>query len=441
MTSIRWVYASLLLAMVSVLGCTQAPIAGDRSVLVLTAKGPVTPVMAQYINRGITLAETLGATAVVLQIDTPGGLDTAMRDIVQRINAAKLPVISYVGPAGARAASAGAFIVMASHVAVMAPTTAIGAAHPVSGDGSDIQGAMNEKVTNDAAAYIRGIAQQRGRNADWAERAVRDSVSASAEEAKRDGVVDAVANDLPAALAAADGRRVTLTSGAVTVQSRDVVVRVEEMNLFESLLAIIATPNVAFLLMSLATLGIYLELSNPGSFLPGIVGALSLVLGLFALGALPINNAALLLLGLGFALLVAEVWVTSGGLLALGGGAAVALGGAMLMSEAAPPSLEVNRWLIAAVVLVLVVPSVLVGRSVAHLKGRKPTEGLAAMVGLVGVARTELAPLGTVLVRNELWQATTDGETIAPGEKVRVTVAEGLTLRVIRESAPAISGG
>lgn len=426
-----------LLVVPALAGCTAAASAPEGSVVVLTADGPVTPVLARYIERGITLAEDRGAAAVVLQIDTPGGLDTAMRTIVQRINTSRVPVIAHVAPPGARAASAGAFIVMASHVAAMAPTTAMGAAHPVSGDGRDIEGTLGEKVTNDAAAYIRGLAQLRGRNAEWAERAVRESISSSAEEALQERAIDLVAADLPALLRAVNGRRVAVPGGEQVLATSGATVHHEGMTPFEAILAAIADPNVAFLLMSIAMLGIYLELANPGSLLPGIVGAISLLLGLFSLGTLPVNFTAVLLLGFGFALLLAEVWVTSGGILALGGSVAVALGGMMLISDAAAPSLEVNRWLIVAVVLGLALPSIWVGRSLARLRGRRPTEGLPALVGLTGVARTDLAPSGTVLVHSELWQATAEDPPVAAGETVVVTGAQGLQLQVRRAGSHA----
>jgi len=317
-------------------------------------------------------------------------------------------------------------------VAAMAPTTAIGAAHPVGSEGQDIAGTMGEKVTNDAAAYIRSIAQRHGRNAEWAERAVRESVSAAADEAVRINVVDLVAADLPALLQAIDGRTVRLPAGDALLATRDARVQQEDLTVAERLLAAIADPNIAFLLMSLAMLAIFLELSHPGSILPGVVGGICLLLALFAVGSLPVNLTGLLLIGLGFVLLLAEVWVTSGGLLAIGGLIALGLGAMLLVSESALPAFEVNRWLILATLAVMAVPFVLLARSVATLRRREHRSGMEALVGLRGVARTALAPAGTVLVHGELWQATADEESIEPETAVVVTGVEGFALRVRR---------
>ena len=434
MTSL-WRVAPVLVSLVVAAvggGCAAAaPEVAAGPVVVLTAHGPVTPVMAGYVNRGLTLAEQRHAAAVVLQVDTPGGLDTAMREIVQRINGSNVAVLAYVAPSGGRAASAGTFIVMAGHVAAMAPSTAIGAAHPVNSNGSDIEGTMAEKVTNDAVAYLRGIAQQRGRNADWAERAVRQSISAPAADAARDHVVDFVASDLSDLLAHSDGRTVTLPGGPAVLRLKDAIVQLEPMNLSESALSAFADPNVAFLLMAIAVMGIFLELSHPGAILPGIVGGVSLLLALFSAGTLPITMTGLLFIGFGGVLLLAEVWVVSHGMLGLGGVACIVVGGLLLTGGSPPAGLEVNRWLIAAVALALGGPVFVAARSMAHLRGLKVVAGTAALVGERAVAYTALAPSGTVRVHGELWRAMAEGGgEVAEGGEVVVMGTDGFTLRV-----------
>src|SRR2546422_2090771 len=239
----------------------------EGSIYVLTTKGPVTPVMAGYLDRGISAAENASAAGVIVQLDAPGGLDGSMRDIVQRINNARIPVVVYVSPAGARAASAGAFITMAAHVAAMSPNTAIGAAHPVGGNGAEIEGTMAEKVTNDAVAYIRGIAQLRGRNQDWAEKAVRESVSMSSDSAVSEHVVDLVANNLEDLIHQLDGRHVRLLTGEAQLSLSGAEVRRVTMYPIEAFLAAITDPNIAYMLLSVAMLAIFLELSNPGAIL------------------------------------------------------------------------------------------------------------------------------------------------------------------------------
>lgn len=388
--------------------------------------------MAGYVDRGISLAERVGAAAVVVAIDTPGGLDTAMRSVVQRIMAAQVPVITFVAPTGARAASAGAFIVLAGNVAAMAPSTAIGAAHPVGSGGEDLQGALAAKVTNDAAAYMRGIAEQRGRNADWAERAVRESVSVAAGEAVQLNVVDLLAADLPALLQAADGRVVTVNGAPLRLTTAGAAVVTVEPTPVEALFAWLADANVAYVLLLLAMVALFVELTHPGAILPGVVGVLSLVLALFGFGALPISATGVVLLALGLALLLAEVWVVSGGVLGLGGTAAVVLGGLLLMNNSAPAALEVNRWLVLGAGLATAVPVVLLARSVAHLRHLKPAaEGVAALVGQTATVRTDLEPTGTVTLGGEIWQARLEGTAAAPiGAPVIVTGSEGFLLNV-----------
>ena len=420
------------LVVVACLWAASSPtLAKEPGIVVLTAKGAVAPALARYIDRGITEAESRGDLALVLQLDTPGGLDGSMRDIVQRIVNARLPVAVFVGPAGARAASAGTFITLAAPVAAMAPNTAIGAAHPVGGGGQRIQPPLEDKVVNDAVAYIRGIAQLRGRNQEWAERAVRESISASAEEALSLGVVDFIAADANDVIVKLDGRRVRLLSGEVVVRSREAPALFVDMNPAEILLQTIADPNVAYLLLSLAMLGIYLELAHPGAFLPGILGGISLLLALHALGTLPFNVAGLLLMGLGFLFLLAEVWITSNGLLAVGGILALVLGSSLLFSGAGP-AFQINPFLIAGVALGLGAFFTLMLRAVVRSRVGDTQPALDRMVGMLGSARTDLCPDGSVLVHGELWSARTAGESIVAGERIQVVALDGMVLDVKR---------
>lgn len=406
-------------------------------VVVLTAKGAVNPVLAGYIDRGITEAERRDATALVIQLDTPGGLDISMRDIVQRINAARTPVVVYVAPAGARAASAGAFITMAAHVAVMAPNTAIGAAHPVAGGGQEIEGPLKDKVVNDAVAYIRSIAQLRDRNVEWAEKAVRESISTEAEEAVKQNVVDFNADTLDDLVRQLDTRTVKLLEREVTISTQGVPVEHLEMNLIERFLYAITDPNIAYLLLSVAMMAIFLELSNPGAILPGVVGGIFLLLALFALGTLPVNIAGLLLIAFGFAMLVAEIWITSYGLLAVGGIIGLAVGSLILLSGA-DPVFQINPWLIALVVGSFAAFFLFIVGAIVRSRRQLPTTGLEALVGMKGVARTALDPEGTVLVHGELWRARSREGTVEADEEVVVTSMEGLKLYVTQLQTPDI---
>lgn len=409
--------------------------ADSPRIVVLKAKGPVNPVLANYFSRGVTMAETQGASMVVLQMDTPGGLDSAMRDIVQRINSARIPVVIYVSPSGARAASAGAFITMAAHVAAMAPNTAIGAAHPVAGGPQELTGPMADKVTNDAVAYIRGIAELRGRNPEWAEKAVRESISSTAEEAVRDKVVDLVAVDLDTLLSWMDGKQVKLMTGEVILSTKGRVLDVEDMNFIESFLFAISDPNIAYILLTLAMTGIFLELSNPGAILPGIVGGIALFMSLFALGMLPINISGLFLIALGFLLFVVELWVSAHGMLSIGGTISLALGSLLLISSNAP-YLVVDRRLIATVVVSMASFFFFAVGAIVRTQRQKSVTGREGLMGMVGVARTPLSPEGTVFVHGERWLAVVEDweSPVAEGERVKIISIEGLKLKVTKES-------
>jgi len=396
---------------------------------VLRVKGAITPVLSGYVDRGIGVAERDGAVACIIEMDTPGGLDTAMRDIVQSILEADVPVVVYI-PTGARAASAGAFITMAAHVAVMAPATEIGAAHPVAIGEDGMDETMAEKVVNDAVAYIRSIAEARGRNADWGEEAVRESRSSAASEALDLGVIDIIAEDMDDLLAQVDGWEVTLLGGeVVTLDTEGASISYVDMGALERFLFTISDPNIAYILLSIGMLGIMLELFNPGSIFPGVVGAICLLLAFYALGMLPVNYAGIILILLAFALFIAELFTATNGLLTLGGIASLTIGSMILMTD---PLFGINPGLIAGVVIVIAAFFIFVIASVLRTHRTRQQTGRDAMVGTVGVAKTALAPKGRVFVHGELWEATLDEGRVEPGEEVLITKVEGLRLRVTR---------
>ncbi|MDO8490979.1 MAG: nodulation protein NfeD [Dehalococcoidia bacterium] len=425
---------SILLGVVWLLSALAAGVAMAKQpgVEVLTVKGPINPVVANYIKRGIGEAESRGAAVCVIQLDTPGGLDSSMRDIIQRILGSKVPVVVYVYPPGARAASAGAFIAMASHVAAMAPNTAIGAAHPVAIGGGEITGPEADKILNDSVAYIKSLAQAQGRNVDWAERAVRDSISSTEQEARAQGVIEVVAPDLNALLFQLDGRQVGLLSGSVILRTQGLPVYDNGMNWIERFLLTISDPNIAYILLGLAMLGIFFEMANPGSILPGVIGGISLVLALFSLGMLPVNYAGVALIALAFLLFFLEIWITSYGLLSIGGVASLVVGSLILISSSAP-YFQINRWLIAGTVILIAAFFVLVVGAIVAGQRRRPVSGQEDLVGRPAIARTALDPRGKVFVEGEIWNAEVEDGKVGVGEEVIITRVEGLKVYVSRK--------
>ena len=400
--------------------------AAAGEVHVLTFEGVINPISARYFERGIREAEEEGAAAVLIELNTPGGLLGATQDITSAMLGADVPVIVYVTPPGGGAVSAGTFITMAAHVAAMAPSTRIGVATPVSGDGAEIPDDLRNKIINDTVTYARIIADERGRNADWAEEAVRDAVGANATDAVELGVVDLVARDRTELLDEIDGRSVTLASGDVRLETAGAALDERMMSPFEDLLVAISDPNIALLLLSLGSLGIYFELSAPGSFFPGIAGAIALILGLFSLGSLPINYAGLALLLLGLALMGAEIWVASGGVLGIGGAIAFLLGGLLLIDDTQAPFLEVSRPLIYGITLALVAFSLVAVRAVMRSRNRPVSISGTDMVGRTGVLRGT----SSVYVEGELWEARSESGELTPGQRARVIARKGMTLIV-----------
>ncbi len=417
-----------LIATAMVCMLVPAPVGAEGGrVVVLEVKGTITPIVASYIERGLAVAAERQSTVCIIQMDTPGGLDSAMRDIVQAIMNSDVPVAVYVPPGG-RVASAGAFITLSAHVAAMAPGTEIGAAHPVALGGDGMDETMVEKVVNDAVAYIRSIAEATGRNASWAEEAVRDSRSSPSSEALELGVIDIVATSLDDLLSQLDSRQVELISGeTVTIATASSSIDNVDMSALERFLYAITDPNIAYILLSIGMLGITLELFNPGGIFPGVVGGICLLLSFYALGVLPINYAGLLLILLGFGLFIAEVFTTTNGVLSAGGIAAFVVGSIVLMSE---PAFHINRGLIAGVTVAFAGFFIFVIASVVRTSRRKQQTGRDAMIGITAVARTPLDPSGTVFAHGELWQATLDEGRAETGEGLVVTGIDGLHLSV-----------
>ncbi|MCL5074639.1 MAG: nodulation protein NfeD [Chloroflexi bacterium] len=402
--------------------------AEENQVDVLSVKGVINPIVAGYIGRGINTAERDGAQCLVIELDTPGGLDVSMREIIQAIVRARVPVVAYVAPAGARAASAGTFIVMAAHIAAMAPNTNIGAAHPVSISG-EVDKTMAEKVTNDAVALIKGLAEQRGRNAAWAEQAVRQSVSVTAKEALDLRVIDLTADDLTALLNKIDGREVILPQGSVTLHMRGARLNWIEMNFIENLLHTISDPNIAYILLILGINGLIFELANPGAIFPGVIGAICLILAFLALGTLPLSHTGLALIILAFVLFVTDLFVTAHGILTAGGIVALLLGSLLLINSPAPYIAISTNVIIAVVGFTGLFFAFVIGKVIRAQRQRAVT-GYEGLVGARGVARTDLKPEGVVFVQGEHWEALSEEGEIGRGAPVQVVGVKGLKVIV-----------
>ena len=400
----------------------------DTVINVHQVEGVINPVVVEYMTDSIRRAEETKAVAVIFQLDTPGGLVDSTREIVKALLNANVPTVVYVAPSGARAASAGTFITMAGHIAAMAPGTNIGAAHPVSGEGKDIEGDMRQKAENDLAAFARSIAEKRRRNAEWAEKAVRESVAVTEVEAREQHVIDIIAEDIPDLVKQLDGRQVSLVQGTVTLHTAGAAVRVQQMTWRQRLLAALSHPQIALMLLSLGSIGLLVELYNPGLIFPGVVGALALLLAFYSLQTLPVNYTGLLLIGLGMVMLILEIKVTSFGMLILGGIVAMSLGALMLIDS---PE-EYLRIPVSTIVLVVGTTAGLflfvVGAAVRSV-GRKPVSGREGMLGAIGMVRGRIEPTGTVFVHGTLWSARS-ASPIEVGEIVRVIGIEGMRLTV-----------
>jgi membrane-bound serine protease (ClpP class) len=425
-----------LLALATIIGLGGLASAAPAPVATIDLEGVISPVTLRLIGLAIDRAQADRAQALVVQLDTPGGLERSMRSIVQRMMNAEVPVIVFVGPTGARAASAGVFITMAAHVAAMAPATNIGAASPVAIGGGSADKTMMKKVENDAAAFIRTVALERGRNAEWAEKAVRQAVSITEREAVKLKVVDLVADSVPDLLEKLDGRTIKLPKGTTTLATKGAPVRPIEIGFRDRFLNVITDPNVAYVLMMLGMLGLFFELSNPGVILPGVIGGISLILAFFAFQSLPINYAGLLLILFGIVLLVAEIKVVSHGVLAIGGVVSMALGSLMLF-DAPEVGFRVSWWVIAPMVAATAGLFLFVVTAGVRALGSPAVTGAEGLIGKSATVRERLAPDGQVMVSGEIWRAIAQGEAVEPGAQVRIVGVEGLTLKVAKDGAEA----
>lgn len=457
-------------------GSSPEPGSGSGSGVLLDLHGAIGPASVDHVSRALGEAVERQAPVVVLRLDTPGGLDASMREIIQEILRSPVPVLTWVGPSGARAASAGTYILYASHVAAMAPGTHVGAATPVAiggGFGSplapkqpeapeapekapspdsagsdkgaagggkpadkvqagqalrDPVSAMEAKAVNDAVAFIRSLAELRGRNAEWAEQAVRAAASLGANDALKQGVTDLLASSIEELLDKAHGRVVTVGDRPVTLATRGLSLETIEPDWRNRLLAVLTNPNIALILMAIGFYGLLFEFMNPGALYPGTIGAIALLLGLYSLSALPVNYAGMALMILGVALLVAEAMSPSFGILGIGGTIALILGGTILI-DTDLPALQLSRPLLAGLAVVGVVFAVLVGRLALSARTRRPETGAQGMVGAGGLTLDWAGRVGHVRVAGERWQASSEVD-LAPGVAVRVVAVDGLTVRV-----------
>ncbi|MFC1822696.1 nodulation protein NfeD [Thermodesulfobacteriota bacterium] len=403
----------------------QGALAGGEA-MVIELEGPINPGTATYVVRGLEAAQKRGSSLAVIRLDTPGGLASSMRTIIKSILNSKIPVAVWVGPQGAGAASAGVMLTVAGHIAAMAPGTNIGAAHPVTAGGKDIEKTMSEKVVNDMASYGRGIAEGKGRNGEWVEKAIRESVSITADEAVTNNVVDFIAKDIDELLRLVDGKEINLPSGTITLKTAEIKITHFRPGFRDKLLKTISDPNIAYILMMIGLAGLYFELSHPGAIFPGVIGAISLILAFYSFQTLPVNYAGLLLIALSIILFIAEVKITSYGMLSIGGLICLTLGSIMLFED-----VGVSLRLMAPTILLVGGFFVVVAALAFRAYRTKPQGGQEGLLGEVGLVKEVIDPEGLVFVHGEYWRAIAD-EKIEPGDKIEVKSIDGLILRVKR---------
>ncbi len=403
-----------------------------KEVIVITINGVINPISAEYIGKNIRKANEKKVEALIVELDTPGGLDTSMRNIVKDIIGSEVPVVVYVSPSGSRAASAGVFITLAAHISAMAPGTNIGAAHPV-GLGEKMDKTMAEKATNDAAAYIKSLAERNKKNAKWAEDAVRKSISATEEEALKMNVIDLVSKDLNTLLSDIDGRKVQTIMGEKVLMTAKAHVIREEIGIRHKILNLISDPNIAYILMLLGFYGLFFELTNPGSLFPGVTGGICLILAFYAFQTLPVNYAGLLLIILAIILFILEVKIISHGVLTIGGIIAMVIGSLMLFESPAPFMKLSLSVILPAVIITTLFFTLTFGLAFKAYR-RKPITGSEGLVGMNGITDTDITKAGgMVLLHGERWSAYSD-EPIGKRENVIVETVSGLKVKVKKSS-------
>ena len=427
---VKSIILSLILIVLIIAGGSLSYGENDKPVFdIVTVNAAITPAVATYIIKSIDQSYAEGSAGLIILLDTPGGLDLAMRDIIKELLNSRVPVIVFVYPSGARAASAGVMITMASNIAAMAPGTNIGAAHPVAiGMGGKMDETMAEKVVNDAVAYSKGIAKKRGRNSKWVERAIRKSESVTAEEALKLNVIDFVANDVSQLLAKIDGKTVLLPSGEVLLNTKGAIINEKKMGLRERILTTLSDPNIAYLLLMIGLAGLYFEFAHPGAILPGVIGGISLILAFFALQTLPVNFAGVLLIIFGIILFIAEIKIVSHGMLTIAGVISLVLGSLMLF-ESPIPALRVSLKVMVPTIVITTLFFVSVIGLAIKAQMRKPATGVEGMIGEKGDAITFVHEDGKVFIKGERWNAYSK-DMIEVGEKVKVVGMKGLRLEV-----------
>ncbi len=399
--------------------------AGMGKIVIIPLSGAISPATADFIEKGIKQASNEDAPCVIIELDTPGGLAESMRRIVMAIYASRVPVVVYVSPPGARAASAGVMITMAADIAAMAPGTNIGAAHPVGAGGKEIDGAMSKKITNDMVAHIRSIAEKRGRNVTWAEKAVRESVSITETEALRQNVIDIIARDMDDLVRQLNGRKV---EDKGVLQLDNFSRKILKENLRTKILKTISDPNIAYILMMIGLAGLYFELSHPGAVFPGVVGGIAIILAFFAFQTLPVNYAGILLILLAIIFFIMEMKISSFGLLSIAGVISLALGSVMLF-EKSNSGVSLSWQVVIPTVTLVSLFFICVAGLVFRAQLFRPRTGAEGLIGEIGIVKNDLNPHGRILLHGELWKAVSR-QPVSEGAGVRVTKVEGLVVEV-----------
>ena len=427
----RFIFTFILLVFSIYMSPRVLPVFSDgpnKEVMVITVDGVINPVSAEFMKKSINKANDKKYEALIVELDTPGGLDASMRSIVKEMIGSEVPVIVFISPSGSRAASAGAFITLAAHIAAMSPGTNIGAAHPV-GVGGKMDKTMTEKATNDAVAYIKSLAEKSGRNAQWAEDAVRKSISSTETEALQLKVIDLIAKDINSLLADIDGQKVQTVSGEKILSTKNASVVREELGLRHRILNLISDPNVAYILMLLGFYGLFFELTNPGSLFPGVTGGICLILAFYAFQTLPVNYAGLLLIILAIILFILEIKIISHGVLTIGGIVAMTIGSLMLFESPAPFMKLSLAVILPAVVMTTLFFTILIGLAYKVYK-RKPITGSEGLLGSYGIADTDITREGgRVTIHGEIWSSYSE-DAIDKGNRIIVEEVSGLKLKV-----------